>query len=115
MQTVYIGTDIKLNINIEPIGDQHMSDFDFKVEAYCNPNKVLTISKEQAIPSFEEGDDGSSFADNYIIIVPTSDVGPGTLKCKITAYVTDPDLADFNEDAVRAEVAVYNTDIQIVK
>lgn len=114
MQTVYIGTDIKLNINIDPIGDQHMSDYDFKVEVYCNPNKVLTISKEQAIPhSYEDEENG--ITDNYIIIVPTNEVGPGTLKCKITAYVTDPDLVDITKDAVRAEVAVYNTDIQIVK
>ena len=114
MQTVYIGTDIKLNINIEPIGDQHMSNYDFKVEAYCNPNKVLTILKEQAIPHSYE-DENNEITDNYIVIVPTSEVGPGTLKCKITAYVQDPDLVGISEDPIRTEVAVYNTDIQIVK
>lgn len=104
MQNVYIGTELKLNINIEPISEMHMKDYDFKVEAYCIPNKITTITKQKAIEVDE---------DNYIVLIDTKEVGLGNLKCKIIANIPDPDFLD--SDGTRSEVTVINTDIQIVK
>lgn len=99
-QHLFLGTELKLNININPIGDITMDDYEFIVEAYCFPKKVLTIHKEEAIRVDEN---------NYIIRVDTLRVGPGNLKCKVTAYIPDGDF----DDGLRTEVVVINTDINI--
>ena len=40
----FIGTELKLNINIEPMGSVTMDDYDFEVEVYCSIKRVLTIN-----------------------------------------------------------------------
>ena len=104
MQNVYIGTELKLNINIEPIEGQTMDKYNFEVEAFCSPHKSITIKK---------GDNYCIRVDesNYIILVDTSKVGIGNLKCKVTAFIPDTHFDDF----FRTEVVLLDTDIQIVK
>ena len=43
---VYYGTDVKLNINIKPIGGLSMSQYNWTIEAYCNTNNKVTITSE---------------------------------------------------------------------
>lgn len=104
MQTVYIGTELKLNINIDPIDGKTMDDYNFEVEVFCNVHKSSTIKK---------GDNNCIKVDsnNYIILIDTSTVGVGNLKCKVTAYIPDTHFVDL----LRTEVVLLNTDIQIVK
>lgn len=109
MYEVFQGTEIKLNVNIEPITTmsgikQHMSEYDFDIEVYCNPSKVIRISKNSnlTIPI----DD-----DNYAVLVDTGKLGIGIIKCKVLAYINDGDFTD----GKRTEVVVITTDLQVVK
>lgn len=101
--TVFLGTELKLNLSIDPIGDLTMDDYDFKVEAYCSSRNVIRVYKANATKVDEK---------NYIIPVDTGAIGTGALKCKVTAYIEDP---DFKDDGIRTEVVVVNTGINIVK
>lgn len=99
---VFLGTELKLNVNIEPLGAVTMDDFDFEVEAYCNPSKSLVILKKDSIRVDEN---------NYIVRVDTNKVGLGYLKCKVTANIPDTDFSDGR----RTEVDSVCTGIVIVK
>jgi hypothetical protein len=101
---VFLGTEIKLNIHIDPIGELTMVDYDFTVEAYCSAKKSLIINKTQAKPVDNSNSD-------YIIMIDTSEIGTGNLKCKVTAYIPDGDF----EDEERTEVSIIDTGIEIVK
>lgn len=98
----FIGTELKLNIHIEPIGKITMDDYDFEVEVYCSPKRPIIISKANAIRI-----DG----DNYVVLVDTNVVGAGDLKCKVTAQMPDSDFPD----KLRTEVVCIDTGINIIK
>jgi hypothetical protein len=103
--TVFLGTEIKLNIHIDPIDGLTMKDdFLFTIEAYCSPKNSITIEKDKAIPVENSKDD-------YIILIDTYKVGTGTLKCKVIAEIPD---GDFDND-YRTEVSIIDTGINIVK
>lgn len=97
-----VGTELKININIEPIDNKHMSEYDWTAHVYCNSKASLNLSKSDAIKK----DD-----DNYIILIDTSLLGTGDLKCKLTAYIPDADFID----GLRTEIVGINTGITIVK
>lgn len=101
---VFLGTEIKLNLHIDPIGELTMENYNFTVEAYCSAKKSLLINKSQAKPVENSKDD-------YIILIDTSEIGTGNLKCKVTAYIPDVDF----EDKERTEVSIIDTGIEIVK
>lgn len=99
---VFLGTELKLNVNIEPIGTVTMDDYNFEVEVYCSPKKTIIVQKSEAIRLDES---------NYIILVDTNVVGAGDLKCKVTAQVPDGDFSDM----YRTEVVAIDTGIKIIK
>lgn len=103
---VFLGTELKLNIHIDPIpkhpnqeveeGDDkewNMQDYDFEVNVFCSPKKVITITKEEAIPVDKN---------NYIVLVNTEDIGTGIMKVKVIAHIPDGDFVD----QARTEVSV---------
>lgn len=99
---VCLGTEVKININNEPIGKQTMDDYDWAIEAYIPRGRgKVTISKEQAI---------RVDADNYMVVIDTSAVGVGDMYIKQTAIIPDADLADKK----RTEVDVQFSGITIV-
>lgn len=98
---VYFGSEIKLNIGIEPIGPHHMRDYDFDCEFYCYANRKVVLRKDAMIEQDQ---------DNYLAVLDSKSLGTGELKCKITAYVPDAD----SEDDVRTEVLVLDTGLQII-
>lgn len=102
MNKVFLGTELKLNLNIDPINGFTMEDYDFLIDVYCQSSKVATITKTQAIKVDKN---------NYLICVNTENIGTGNLKCKVTAYVPDEDFPD----STRTEVSVIDTGITIVK
>lgn len=99
---VYYGSELKVNVGLKPIGSFTMDDYDFNCEFYCYSNKKLIVNKSKMI---------KQDANNYVAIVDTKSVGTGSLKCKITAYISDGDC----EDGLRTEVLVIDTGISIVK
>jgi hypothetical protein len=101
-ESPFIGTELKLNIHIEPIGETTMDDYNFEVEVYCSPKKPIIIPKENTI---------RVDSDNYVVLVDTNIVGAGDLKCKVTAQVPDGDFPD----QLRTEVVCIDTGINIVK
>lgn len=108
--TVYLGTELKLRVGIEPMGGLHMSEYDFEVEAYCNEKSVVTASKKEGVlTNLVEIEDDDN---NYIALIDTSVTGVGKLKCRVVAYIPD---TDFTDDGVRTEVVVMDTGITILK
>lgn len=101
-ESPFIGTELKLNIHIEPIGDTTMDDYNFEVEVYCSPKRPIIIPKANAI---------RIDSDNYVVLVDTNVVGAGDLKCKVTAQVPDGDFPDL----IRTEVVCIDTGINIIK
>lgn len=101
-ESPFIGTELKLNIHIEPIGFTTMDDYDFEVEVYCSPKRPIVIQKSDAI---------RIDSDNYVVLVDTNVVGAGNLKCKVTAQIPDGDFPD----QLRTEVVCIDTGINIIK
>jgi len=80
---VYEGSELELKPELElvHIGDTlTMDDYDFECVFYCNPKRSVKITKAQMKRSDDDG---------YIALVDTRLLGPGSLKCKVTAYVPD--------------------------
>ena len=103
MSKVFSGSEIKLNVSIEPIQNKTMDDYHFSIDVYTANSSPITIDKEDAIRV-----DNS----NYIILIDTAKIGYGRLKCKVTAEI--PDL-DFKDDGKRTEVVYVETGVDILK
>jgi len=101
--SVFIGTELKLNLHIEPINNITMDDFDFEVEVFTSTKKVATITKAECKREDES---------NYIMFIDTDELGVGEIKCKVTAHIPD---ADFVDDGFRDEVLGINTGIFVTK
>ena len=99
---VFCGSEIKLNISIETIGNTTMDDYDFSVEAFTSEVRVVTLSKQQ----MHRVD-----SNNYIVIVDTTLVGPGRLMVRVIAHVPDTDM----DAGTRREIELINTGIDIKK
>ena len=102
MATIFIGTELKLNINIAPIDSMTMDDYDFEVEVWTSSQKMMRIAKENTIKVDEN---------NRIILVDTNLLGAGDMKYKVTAYLPDGDFPD----RVRTEIVAMETGIKIIK
>jgi hypothetical protein len=102
---VYLGSEIKLNLNIEKIGNLSMRDYDFEVAVFCSPAKVLTIHKGDN-GLIKEQDDS-----NYVLLIDTESIGIGKVKLQVTAQIPDLDFSD----SLRKEIQVVETEIEIVK
>jgi hypothetical protein len=89
MNRVFTGTEIKVNVSIEPIDGLSMQDYDFEVYFFCSPVYKQVITKEQAKMVDK---------DNYLCLVDTRVVGVGNLKCMVIAHLPD---ADFDGDHQR--------------
>lgn len=100
-ERVCIGTEIKLNLNIEPVGAFTMDSYDWVAEVFSNSQKSLIINKSEAIKVDES---------NYTLLIDTNKVGIGVLKCKVTAQIPDSDFPDM----YRTEVNTINTGVEIV-
>ena len=101
MARIFFGTEFKLNINIEPLDDITMDDYDFKVEL-STMQKSLKYDKSQLIRQDKN---------NYTVLVNTEEIGLGSLRCKVTANIPDTDF----EDGFRTEVVIINPEIHISK
>lgn len=112
---VFLGTELKLNIHIDPIpkpanqeveeGDDkewNMEDYDFEIEVFCTAKKSITITKDEAIWIDKN---------NYVVLIDTNEIGVGTLKVKVIAHIPDGHFID----QARTEVSIEDTGIEIIK
>ena len=102
IRTVFIGTELKLNISIENIGDLTMDDYNFDIEVYCSAKRIISINKADAIRIDEN---------NCMVLIDTNNLGAGDVKCRITAYIPDVDF----DDSIRTEVICVDAGVSIVK
>lgn len=98
---VFKGSDLKLNIHIEPLGGLTMDDYEWYVECYCSDETPIKITKDKA----RRVDDS-----NFIITLNTQQLGIGPLQCVITAHIPDEDF----DDKLRTEISRINTNINII-
>lgn len=98
----FLGSELKLNVSISPVGTVTMDDYDFVAEFYCTSKKKLIIKKQDAIRIDEE---------NFVFLIDTNEIGYGMLKCAITAYIPDADFPD----SIRTETKLIETGIIITK
>lgn len=99
---IFIGTELKLNINIEPMDEFTMDDYDWLAEVYCSTKRIITISKSSAI---------RIDSNNYVLLVDSNLLGAGDVKVRLTAYIPDFDFPD----TLRSEVSIVDTGLKIVK
>lgn len=97
-----LGSEIKLNLNIQPVGGYTMDDFDFVAEVYCKSKNSIVLTKDKTI---------RIDSNNYLLPIDTQDLGHGVVKVKVTATIPDKDFSD----GLRTEVVFIETGIEIIK
>ncbi len=97
-----IGTELKINVHVEPIDGFHMSDYDFTCRFYIYANRYVELEKSEMIRM----DD-----DNYIACIDSSKLGTGNIMMRIMAYIPDADFSD----GFRTEVETVDTMVIIRK
>ena len=96
-----LGTELKINVHVDPIDGMHMSDYDFECVFFVYKNRPLVIKKNEMTKVDE---------DNYIAKVDTEKVGVGSLKMKFIAEIPDSDM----NDGFRREVELVDLNIPII-
>jgi hypothetical protein len=103
MEQIGLGTELKINVHIEPIGDLHMSDYDFSVRFYTKSGSpTISTTKNEMV----EVD-----TDNYIALVDTSGMTAGVVQMVVKALIPDADSADLYRTEVTPPII---TDIMLV-
>ncbi len=99
-----IGTELKINVNAELGGGQHLGGVHFECEFYAgkNTDKCVVLTKEDMVRI----DD-----DNYVGIVDTRRIGVGEYWCKLIVHVPDRNCTD----GIRDEVVRVNTGVKVVE
>lgn len=95
-----LGTELKINVNVKPIGNIHLSGCDFTCTFFVSSAKTVVKNKSDMI----KVDD-----DNYIALINSEDLGVGTIKMTIKVLVPDPAF----EDNYRTEIETVTTGITI--
>lgn len=102
MADIIRGTEIKFNLNIQPIGGVSMSAYDFNVMAYAQGTPQRAIVNKDDCTEID--------SDNYTLPVDTAPLGLGLLILDVYAYVPDQDFPD----DLRTEICRIETDIIII-
>ena len=96
-----LGTELKINVHVDPIDGMHMSDYDFECVFFVYKNRPLVIKKNEMTKVDE---------DNYIAKVDSAKVGTGNLMMKFIADIPDSDM----NDGLRKEVELVDLNIPII-
>ena len=97
---VILGTELKININVEPVDNVHLAECEFVATFYANSEKSLTINKSEMI--YKD-------IDNYIALVDSQLLGKGLVRMKLEVEIPDKDFPD----GYRKEIGVVCTNIVI--
>ena len=119
MSKCFLGTELKLLVNIDPIGDKYMKDYDFTIEVYTTtPERGIKAGQSKGVKFGSiVRDPKATDKDGYYVLVDTSKIGIGKVKCKVTAYIQDTDFGGDGgtPDGTRTEIDIVNTGIEVVK
>ena len=83
MGKIYLGTQYKQLVNLDPIAGFTMDDYDFTIEVTCSGSKAIKATKSESIRIDEN---------NYAVRVDTNLLGVGQVMVKVTAYIPDGDF-----------------------
>ena len=104
VQTVTLGSDVKIEFTAELPDDLTLSDVDFS-------GKVLNADMKDESIEFTKADcielEGG---ENYVVMVDSDDLGIGTLMLKLTVMIPDTDY----QSGTRKQVVNINPHIKIV-
>lgn len=103
-EEVLHGTDFKVIVHLDAIGELHMRDYDFSCEFFAYRNKSLVIRKADMIEIDE---------DNYKAMITKEDaviLGRGDITCIIRPELPDEDFAD----GIRSDGVKICTNITII-
>jgi hypothetical protein len=104
VQTVTLGSDVKIEFTAELPDDLTLSDVDFS-------GKVLNADMKDESVDFNKTDcielEGG---ENYVVMVDSDDLGIGTLMLKLTVMIHDTDY----QSGTRKQVVNINPHIKIV-
>lgn len=95
-----VGSEIKINVNVEPHGVYHLSDYDFKCRFYTTQRSFIDVTKQEMIKLDN---------DNYIACIDTTRLGNGEVLLVFEAHLPDNDFAD----GYRTEIARLSTGVTI--
>lgn len=91
------GSLLKFNINIQ-CENKTMDELDFICVFFTTPNSKVEIDKVNMIRKDEN---------NYIAVVDTSKLPPGSIKVKTSVFIEDSDCPD----GKRTEITTQETDV----
>ena len=100
-ELIHLGEKFKVNVNLPPINNASMDDFEFIVKAYCVPYRSQIIKKVNALRNDEN---------NYVVRIDSNILGLGHVKLRVTAQIPDRDF----EDGFRPSVCDIDTKCIIV-
>lgn len=106
VEKIYKGTDVKLNIHIDPIASQHMESYSFTLTFYTSDGKKKVFSKTNTSLS---GGLHKLDADNYFVCLQSDSLGEGNVKCKIEA-----EILDARTNTYKTEITIIPCNIKIV-
>ena len=90
------GTDIEINVNMQPIGANTMSTVDWKCIFFVDDSSYI-VTKSQS----RRVDD-----DNYLCPVETATLNRGVLQCRMIAEIPN----NLFSDGLRTEIAEFEVD-----
>lgn len=96
------GTELKINVHVEPIDGYTMDDYGFTCRFYIYTNRYVEVKKEDMVRLDES---------NYVACIDSRKIGVGTVKMRITAQIPDSDF----QDGFRTEVEEVCTGVAISK
>lgn len=99
-EVVYYGSQVVLNLHIDPVDGVSSKEYDFGV--IVSAKREVQLAKSNLV----EVDD-----DNYIILLDTTDVGLGEIVIKVDAYLPDGRWPN----GTRRELTKIDTGLNIVK
>lgn len=83
-----LGTELTLNVHLEPIDGYHMEDYDFECEFFVFTDRSIAKKKKDMTMVDK---------DNYITMIEKEDalkIGRGQIKALVTAYIPDANYAN---------------------
>lgn len=106
-QKIFLGTELKLKITMEPIDGYNLEDCDFYCLVYCVEGSKKHIILNKGDSRVKQVDENS-----YVLLVDSCKLGAGTIKIKVVVNIPDADFSSPG-DGFRREVTVVNTNISI--
>lgn len=98
---IYLGSDVKLNVHVERMGDVPMSKYHFTVDVFAGKSNTITIDKSEA----KQIDD-----DNYMVCFNSSALGLGRIIAIVKCEIPDEEIKGHK----RTEIVRVDTGLNII-